>query len=597
MSESLLKNLSQIDLSQIKIGVKDGTEVEKGVVLNEDYLEKNQHNIESVMQFFTAYPDIFLDIITPEEENLHLFFYQRITLRAVMRYKEVFITAPRAFSKSFITILGLILQCIFVPNSKRFICANAKTQAAQIAKEKIMEIYQHWPLLRKEVLGCELTDTPGNFGKDYVTLKFRNGSQFDVVGALDTARGGRRHSGLIDEVRDADEQAISEVVLPLLNVSRRLPDNTVNPNEPNQQIMYMTSAGVKGSFAYDKLISVFENSIINPKVAFCFGCDYRVPMLHGLISKDFINGLKMDPSFNEESFAAEYQSIWRGGSEDAWFSYDKLQRYRKIKNPEWHAKSGAAQDFFYIISVDVGRIHDQSVVTVFRVNRTETKFFATVVNIIVIGRTPETKPFTVQAKDLKQIIREFNPEFVVIDGNGLGVGLCDEMIKTQIADDGSILPPYCFMNNDDYLKIQPKDGIKILYMMKANAGLKSQINGNAYAWLMSGKVRFLIKEQEAKSSLLSTKVGQKMSTENRIKRLMPHEMTTKLFEEMGNLRIKRTGSDIILESINARFPDDKYYSFAYGLWRIKELEEEYYRKKRRRSTGQKRCLMFYTGGN
>jgi hypothetical protein len=26
------------------------------------------------------------------------------------------------------------------------------------------------------VVGGEITDTPGNFGKDYVTLKFRNGS-------------------------------------------------------------------------------------------------------------------------------------------------------------------------------------------------------------------------------------------------------------------------------------------------------------------------------------------------------------------------------------------------------------------------------------
>lgn len=30
---------------------------------------------------------------------------------------------------------------------------------------------------------------------------FRNGSIFDVVGALDTERGGRRHGGLIDEIR------------------------------------------------------------------------------------------------------------------------------------------------------------------------------------------------------------------------------------------------------------------------------------------------------------------------------------------------------------------------------------------------------------
>jgi hypothetical protein len=170
-----------------------------------------------------------------------------------MRFKDIYVTAPRAFSKSFITILAMILQCIFIPGTKRFICAPNKTQAAQIAKEKIVEIYDRWPLLRKEVLGGEISDTPGNFGKDYVTLKFRNGSQFDVVGALDSQRGGRRHGGLIDEVRDHEEGPINEVVLPLMNVSRRLPDNSVNEKEPNQQRIFMTSAGVKTSFAYDLL--------------------------------------------------------------------------------------------------------------------------------------------------------------------------------------------------------------------------------------------------------------------------------------------------------------------------------------------------------
>jgi hypothetical protein len=186
------------------------------------------------MTLFTAYPDIYLDIIKPVDSNFTLFFYQRITLRAIMRYKEVYVTAPRAFSKSFITILGEILQCIFIPGTRRFICAPNKNQSAQIAKEKIIEIYDRFPLLRKEIIGGEVSDTPGNFGKDYVSLKFRNGSTFEVVGALESTRGQRKHGGLIDEVRDHDETLISEVVLPLLNVSRRLPDNTVNPKEVNQ---------------------------------------------------------------------------------------------------------------------------------------------------------------------------------------------------------------------------------------------------------------------------------------------------------------------------------------------------------------------------
>lgn len=181
----------------IKIGVRDGTSIDKGVILNENYLQNNLGNIGDVMSIFTAYPDVYLDLIKPQDSSFTLFFYQRITLRALMRFKDIFVTAPRAFSKSFITILAMILQCIFIPGTKRFICAPNKTQAAQIAKEKIVEIYDRWPLLRKEVIGGEISDTPGNFGKDYVTLKFRNGSQFDVVGALDSQRGGRRHGQIL----------------------------------------------------------------------------------------------------------------------------------------------------------------------------------------------------------------------------------------------------------------------------------------------------------------------------------------------------------------------------------------------------------------
>jgi hypothetical protein len=203
----------------------------------------------------------------------------------------------------------------------------------------------------------------------------------------------------------------------------------------------------------------------------------------------------------------------------------------------------------------------------------------------VLGKEVESKTFSRQAIDVKKIINAFNPREVVIDTNGLGVGLADEMIREQTDRDGIVYPAYGFSNDENYLKIQPKNVPKILYGIKANGTLNSEIHSNAYTRLSNGSVRFLIKEQEAKSALLSTQVGQKMSLEQRIKRLMPHEMTTKLFEEMANLRLKRTtdSSKITLEQINSRFPKDKYSAFAYGQWRIKEIEEDSLKLKRKRS--------------
>lgn len=599
MAQKILLPAERLIDSNIKIGQRDGTIIEKGVILNENYLDDNLEKIGDVMSIFSAYPDVYLDLIKPQDSSFTLFFYQRITLRALMRFKDIFVTAPRAFSKSFITILAMILQCIFIPGTKRFICAPNKTQAAQIAKEKIVEIYDRWPLLRKEILGGEISDTPGNFGKDYVTLKFRNGSQFDVVGALDSQRGGRRHGGLIDEVRDHDETPINEVVLPLMNVSRRLPDNSVNEKEPNQQRIFMTSAGVKTSFAYDLLIDDFIDCIIHPNSTFVFGCDYRVPVLHGLLDKTYINKLKTSSSFKEESFAREYASLWSGSSEEAWFNFDKLTKYRKIKNPETSAKFRANSNQFYLLSVDVGRLNDQTVCCVFRVNVSgDGKYYATLVNLFVLGRQAETKTFHRQAIDLKKIIRKFNPVEVVIDTNGLGIGLGDEMIREQVDEFGEVFEPLGFKNDEEFQKVQPKDARCILYGIKANGPLNSKIHGNAYTRINGGLIRFLIKEQEAKNALLSTKVGQKMTVKQRVQRLMPHEMTTKLFEEMANLRLRRTGAslDIVLEQINPRYPKDKYSAFAYGLWRIKELEEEQNKKRRRRSMLGKRQLVFCTGG-
>ena len=578
----------------------DGIELEKGVVISENWLRKNEELLYDCWNIFAAYPDIYLDLITPQAAKIpSLFPYQRIFLRACMRYTNIYITAARATSKTFLSILAKYLQCIIVPGHVGSIVAPNKTQAAKISQQKIKEIWANWPLLKRE-LEYSATSTEGvhaNFGKDYCDLYFKNGSRLSIVGALDSDRGLRTHATLIDEARDQDGDAIAEIILPQMNVSRRMANGLVNPYEKiNTQVIYATSAGTKSSFAYEALLDIFEKAIIDPDNNFCIGLDYRIPAMHGLIDNNYVRGLKLSPSYNEQTFAAEYMGTWLGGSEESWFDFEKISRYRKLKNPEWQQKFRNDPNVFYLISVDVGRLSDQTVACVWRVNIKENKMFSTMVYIEVLGREAETKQFSQQAIDLKRLIQLYGPREVVIDCNGLGVGLADEMIRPQIDSAGIEWPAYGFFNNDDYKKIQPKDIPNILYSLKANGPLNSKIHSNAYTRLNSGLVRFLITEQEARTALMATKAGQHMSFEKRVRRLMPHELTTKLFEEMANLRLKRTGLDIVLEQINSRFPKDKYSAFAYGQWRIKELEEEMFKKNKRRSALGSRSLIFFTGG-
>ena len=189
MAKKIDENLITIS-QRVETGIpkyyKNGVELEKGVILTKDRIEGNRELYEKYCNYFTVYPDLFIDLITPSDSNFKLYEYQRLFLRACMRFRYHYCTAPRAFSKSFISILALYLKCMFQPRSKLFICAPGKEQSAKIAKEKLTELFDLFPILHNE-LAVE------NYGKDYIRLVFRNGSIFDVVGALDTTRGGRRH--------------------------------------------------------------------------------------------------------------------------------------------------------------------------------------------------------------------------------------------------------------------------------------------------------------------------------------------------------------------------------------------------------------------
>lgn len=578
-------------LAEVQKIYRNGVELEKGAVITANRIEKNRELYEKYFNYWSVYPDLFIDMITPTTSHFKLFFYQRLFLRLSMRYSRLFTIAPRAFSKTFITILAQYLICMFRPGIKTFICAPKKEQGAKIAKEKIFELWDLFPLLKREIQG------EGNFGGDYVRLTFKNGSVFDVVSALDSQRGGRRNSGLIDEVRDQNGDILNKVVLPLMNVDRRTKSGLINPKEPQQIQMYMSSASDKNTYCYDKAIESLELSIISPKKSFIFGCDYRVPMKCGLLPKNYLNEIKTSQTFNESDFAKEYMGRFVGSSSDSWFDYEKFVRHRRLINPETHEIVREGIESFYILSVDVARLKCQTVCTVLKVFPNNERWRINLVNIYVLGKTDNEKVFDKQVLELKKLIAKFNPREVVIDVNGLGISFGDYMVKeTFDPETNNYFPAYGFTNRDEYMAIQPHNCQKILYGIKANGQLNSDMHSTLYSKVYNGSITFLISEQDAKSKLMATRQGQRMKPEERIARLMPHELTSILINEIMNLKVKPTGvsNQIAVEQINKRMLKDKFSALEMGVWRISCLENEYLSRGRNR--GLKRKLTFYRKG-
>lgn len=145
--------------------------------------------VRDYVAFWREYPDIFVDFLCGDNpNNFSLFFYQRIFLRAAMRHRYTYATFPRAFSKSFLSVLVLMLRCVLYPGSHLFVTTGGKEQAASIAKEKSDELCRLIPGLQNEL---DWTRGKTKTSKDNIELIFKNGSKLDIMAARQSSRGKR----------------------------------------------------------------------------------------------------------------------------------------------------------------------------------------------------------------------------------------------------------------------------------------------------------------------------------------------------------------------------------------------------------------------
>ena len=282
-------------------------------ILTPAKVQEHFNEIGEALNFLIVYPDIFVDVMTPTDAVFNLFFYQRLILRSFARYKQTYVTATRAASKSFLAFLSRYLSCMELPNQATFVCMNIKQQATKVAREKVEDdLWNKFPLLKNEMIKIPQPGkaplSPFKGGNDYAQYRFSNNSRFDVV-SVDSARGLRRTSGLIEEVIEQDPIKINEKIIPLLNVSRRTNLGEVLPNEPHAAKIYVTTAGYQGTFAYQKFIETLCLTALDPDKYMCISMTYKVPLMHGLLDKEQIRDILASPSFDRDSFDREYNSI------------------------------------------------------------------------------------------------------------------------------------------------------------------------------------------------------------------------------------------------------------------------------------------------
>ena len=579
-----------------EVVIRDGIPIEKGIVLTREFLDANQELFTKYLNLWILYPDLFLDCVQLAEDakNFHLLPYQRIALRASMRYRYHFWTATRATSKSFTAYLCSLVRAILLPNSSIMIASEVKGTVINIAKDKFAQFFRHWPLLEKELTTrADDGKTGVKSSTNYYELYFKNGSQITVV-SKDTSRGLRATAGILEECALISEEAYTEVLWPQLNVKRREVDGTLNPDEPSSPQTFITTASDRTVYMYQRLIEIAVNAVLRPNAYFCWGLSYEIPLHYGLIDKETMLDQRYSNNVSEDSFARENLSIWTGNSADAWLDSRRLSRHRSLLMCERQARTNLPQGAFYIIGCDVGRYSANTAIMVIKVLPGEQRFKKNVVYTEVINGA---NYITEQAPRLKKLIQLYNPREIVIDGNGPGIGLMDAMVLPSFdTKTGEQFPAYFTFNDEHHLPpemhVEEQEPVAkfnaIIYDIKAGSGNEDEINAAFLTAINNGSTSFLAHERIVKDKLMSTKKGQRMTAYDRRVFLLPYEMTSRLMDELNNLRLKPTGVEnkYKVERISRSLEKDRFSALEYALYRVKFYEDKEIFKKRKKHMNQ-----------
>lgn len=523
-----------------------------------------------MLAYFQVYPDRFIDYIKDPDSKFELYPFQRIFLRVMSRFKKVYVTATRGTSKSFLNILSMYLKCIFFPNIKLSLVAPQKDQASQIAQQNIEAIWNFLPILKKEVRKFQ-------FAKDFTRLTFHNNSVLDIVVASQGSRGLRRHGLSFEEICQMEKhrEVIGEVLLPLLANNRKGADGKVSKHEIHKQLMYVTTASSRQSYAWEQLFSVMVD-MARGKSAYVIGNDYALPVMFEQLDPDYIDEVKNDPSMSPLQFAREYNSVWTGSSENSLVQLQDLEKCRVLTQAEFESAKG---DHKYIISIDVARSErkasNTTAIAIFKIiSRGNGTFFKQLVNVHTYKGNMR---FSDQAIYVKELVEKFKASMVCIDANGLGSGLVDELIKEDK------YASYSVVNDETYDKYRLPNSKPLIFNIKSNTKetSASAIHNNFMAVIGDHDLKLLVSE-----GIIKDKNRKKEFDEKFAEKLVPHIETSNFIDEVMNLIYEESNGNTKVKQVSKTMDKDRYSAVSYGLYYIYLEEQKYKLRKRETFQGQ-----------
>lgn len=533
------------------------------------------------------------------EDYLHLDLklFQKILLVA-MNISTIFIMiAARGIGKSFLSAVFCVIRCILYPGTKICIASGTRGQAINVLEKILLELKP----LSKE-LAMEIDEKETKINGTNAQIVFKNRSYIKVVTSTDSARSNRANILILDEFRMIKKRVIDDVLKKFLTY-RRMPRYTELSDEQRKaewdkeksMTVWLSSAYTTDHWSYTKCVDTFESMKRGKKRHFICGLPYELSIKEGLLDRSVIEDEYVESDFNELRFQMEYEALWWGNSEGAFFDYNSISKNRRIKYPmlpnklaEMVGNSQAVKippkqnGEIRILSADIALMSSKknnNDATAIFVNQLMPTKAGRYTSNIVYADTYEGLRTDDQALVIRKMFDEFAGDYLVLDTNGLGLGVYDCLTRDIVdPDTGEIYPAISCCNDTEMASRCPVIGAeKVIWSVKAGAQFNSDCAFLLREAFRSGRIRLLSTEYEAEDYLGELRGYGQLSPSERMKLQLPYIQTTLLIDELTKLQHEESGGRVkIYEKAGMR--KDRYSSLSYNYYVAIQIETKMSKK-------------------
>lgn len=436
-------------------------------------------------------------------------------------------------------------------------------------------------------------------------IEFHNGSYIKIITSNENARHNRANIVILDEYRMIDKVIIDMVIKKFLTSERepafyKKPEYKNYPKERNVQI-YASSCWFKNHWSWQLFQDYCVNMVDESKKYFVCGLPYQLSIAEGLLNKDQVEEEMSESTFDTIKFSMEMGALFYGENENAFFDYESLLKIRRIKQAlypkEMYLKhsdkiikypqktAGEIRMVTADIAVMGSKKNRNDATAIFVLQLLPTKDGQYIRNVLYSenyegGHTEE------QALKIRKLFEDMDCDYIVIDTNGVGIGVYDNLVSDLVDQTTGIMYEGLTCINDADMaaryKGNSKTPRKAIYSIKASVSFNSQCAFALRDSIVRGKMRLLATEQEFRAEMNKNKAYKDLSADDKADLELPYIQTTLLVNELVNLEYATTGKDIkIKEQYDKR--KDRYSSLSYGNYIANELERKI--KVRRKELG------------